>query len=67
MSVTLDVSKFETFIFFKLETDDNLIEKKENKNSHYVLIGVCCLVIVVAGILFYKTIQSQGPATAGGK
>ena len=50
----------------QLETDENLIEKKENKNSHYVLIGVCCLVIVVAGILFYKTIQSQGP-TGGGK
>lgn len=50
-----------------LETDENLVEKKENKNSHYVLIGVCCFVIVVAGILFYKTIQSPRPATGGGK
>ena len=51
----------------QLETDENLIEKKQPKNAHYVLIGVCCFVLVVAGLLFFKIVKCQKGAVNAGK
>ena len=51
----------------QLDTDKNLVDKKENKNSHYVLIGVWCIIIVIACFLFFKSLQSKSPASSGGK
>ena len=50
----------------QLDTDENLVEKKENKTAQYLLIGICCFIVLLACFLLYKTMSSSGSAVSGG-
>ena len=52
----------------QFDTDDKLLENKKDKNENtkYLLIGVLCLIVVVACIILFKYINRPAGATAGG-
>ena len=52
----------------QFDTDDKLLEnkKEKNENTKYLLIGVLCLIVVVACIILFKYINRPAGATAGG-
>ena len=52
----------------QFDTDDKLLENKKDKNENtkYLLIGILCLIVVVACIILFKYINSPAGATAGG-
>ena len=53
----------------QFDTDDKLLEnpkKDKNENSKYLLIGVMCLIVIVACIILFKYVRSPAGATAGG-
>ena len=52
----------------QFDTDDKLLENKKDKNENtkYLLIGILCLIVVVACIILFKYINRPAGATAGG-
>ena len=52
----------------QFDTDDKLLEnkKEKNENTKYLLIGVLCLIVVVACIILFKYINGPAGAPAGG-
>ena len=49
----------------QLDTDEKLVEnskdknKKNSSNSHYLLIGICVIIILIAIYLLIKVFKSQ--------
>ena len=55
----------------QLDTDDKLLENskvkkpKDSSLSRYLLIGICCLIVLFAICLLFKVLKN--PSTGGGK
>jgi hypothetical protein len=47
----------------QFDTDENLVEKSKNKKNesktHFLLIGICCIIIIGGIIFLYKYVKSQ--------
>ncbi len=53
----------------QFDTDDKLLEnskKDKNENTKYLLIGIMCLIVIVACFILFKCMSSPSGATAGG-
>ena len=49
----------------QLETDEKLVNKKDNQNSKYVLFGIWAFIIIAAVLLLIKVLKSP-PVPVGG-
>ena len=49
----------------QLDTDEKLVNKKENQNSKYILFGIWAFIIIAAVLLLIKVLKSP-PVPVGG-